>query len=337
MQDGQKDLCLSDEIKTAYTLVMCGFGELQELQRGDNFYYLPQQLLASGLERLLKCYICLVKHARDGEYPDQRFLKEIGHDLKKLRDVFVSKYSNTCNIPLIKTDLEFVETNSTLDNILFILSEFGKKARYYNLDIVAGSQKPPINPYDKWKELERDMEDLPSSDSPNSFEDLYWDYYPRVNSKIIARLERFMRAIVMQTTLGNHGGKLKQMFVCVDGFVSLKDNEFGTIEYRRSVQILSKGKHKLARSKSSLFHWRNWPSVVISKQDFDGDWPFRSDQVTVECRRKLCCIVVIEEYEFALNGAAKAQYNLPTPHEAGIAILGKSIGPFIDKAFSLVK
>ena len=39
----------------------------------------------------------------------------------------------------------------------------------------------------------------------------------------------------------------------------------------------------------------------------------------------------------SLNGAAASRYGYPFPHDAGMAILGKSIDPFIDMAFKLGK
>ena len=55
----------------------------------------------------------------------------------------------------------------------------------------------------------------------------------------------------------------------------------------------------------------------------------------VECRDGLFCIVNINGYDFALNGAAKSKFGYPCPHDMGLAILGKSIGPFIDVALKL--
>ena len=42
-----------------------------------------------------------------------------------------------------------------------------------------------------------------------------------------------------------------------------------------------------------------------------------------------------DEGLLGLNGAAKGQYKLAGPHEAGMAIMGKSIQPFIELAKSL--
>lgn len=59
------------------------------------------------------------------------------------------------------------------------------------------------------------------------------------------------------------------------------------------------------------------------------------DEVIVECRDELFCIVNIAGYDFALNGAAKSRFDYPYPHDMGLAILGKSIHPFIAIAFKL--
>ena len=73
----------------------------------------------------------------------------------------------------------------------------------------------------------------------------------------------------------------------------------------------------------------------MSEAEFGDEWPFRKDRVTVECRHGLFCIVNIGGYDFALNGAARSKFGLPFAHEAGVAVLGKSVGPFIKMAFGL--
>ena len=328
-------MCLIEELETARNLIESGFGELQEIRMDNDFYHLPQQLLASGFERLIKCYFCLVYEARHGQYPDTNFLKRLGHDLQKLKQTLTDDYFATNDIPLLYDDLEYLRNDNLLERIIHVLSEFGQKARYYNLDIITGSQQPPIDPKKEWEALERDIENPTPYLSPDSTEALYRDYYPRVNSKIIARLERLFRAVAMQFTLGNHGGKLQQLSPTIMAFITLKNDDFGTTEYRRSVIISHQTKDQWSkRSKADVLN-SHWPSTLISRENFNEDWPFSFDEVVIECREKLFCIINIEGYDFALNGAAKSRFGYPFPHDAGIAILGKSIGPFIDKAFSL--
>ena len=75
-----------------------------------------------------------------------------------------------------------------------------------------------------------------------------------------------------------------------------------------------------------------WPTIAVSKGEFDGEWPFRRDCATVECPDGLFYVVNIGGYDFALSGAARSKYRLPFAHEAGVTVLGKSVGPFIDMA-----
>ncbi|RCV65375.1 hypothetical protein C5S53_04135 [Methanophagales archaeon] len=60
-----------------------------------------------------------------------------------------------------------------------------------------------------------------------------------------------------------------------------------------------------------------------------------NDEVIIECREKHWCVVTIDNKDYALNGSAQRRYKLEEVHEAGMAILGKSITPFIKRALKL--
>ncbi len=130
MNDTNKVMCLIEELDIAKSLLMRGFAELQEIRMGNDCYHLPQQLLASGLERLMKCYFCLVFEARNGHFPDPQFLKDGGHDLDRLLQILRDDYYNDDNRPLLRDDESFLRDDTQLHTIIHILSEFGKKARY---------------------------------------------------------------------------------------------------------------------------------------------------------------------------------------------------------------
>jgi len=338
MKNTIKDMCLHEELNTAYQLIVTGLGELQEIDMGNDFYHLPQLLLASGLERFLKCYICLVYEAKEGKYPDHKMLKGLGHDLSKLNEEIIKNYFADNNRPELKKDLSFLKEKVELKNILKILSEFGKYTRYYNLDIVTGKENPsPFNPKDEWEKLERSIEDPTPYLNKNDLEAFHRDYYPRVNSQIIATIERFIRAITRQFTLGGHSKKLSQYYTQFSSFLGKVDMDLGKHDYRHSVYILQRKKEKWSKRTEEEVRKSHWPTKEILKNEFSGEWPFRSDKVIVELREGIFCVINIEGYDFALNGAAKSRFNLPYPHDTGLAILGKSIGPFIDIAFSLGK
>ena len=329
-------LCLHDELKTSRELLKSGFGHLQEIDMGSTFYHLPHQLLASGFERLMKCYIAVVRKGRDGVYPDRRAMQSLGHDLESLLATICTQHYGGTKRPLVRQDLAFIRTDPVLNECVRILFLFGEKGRYYNLDVVAGAGHGPMDPKAEWKALESRVEDpTPYLGAP---ERLCRDYYPRVNSALIARMERLVRAIAMQFTLGGHadpGGEIRRLSVVYQRFRNLRDDQFGTVDYRRSVEILRIDADQWIRRSENEIAASGWPSIAVSKAEFGDEWPFRDDRVTVECRDGLFCVVNIGGYDFALNGAARSRFRLPFPHDAGVAVLGKSMGPVIEMARGL--
>lgn len=334
--DTTRFLCLFEELSTSKELLKSGFGHLQEIDMGSTFYHLPHQLLASGFERLMKCYIAAVRKGLDGAYPDRRAMQTLGHDLNRLLDTICSEHFGGVQKQLVREDLEFIQTDTVLNDCMRILSLFGKKGRYYNLNVVAGDAQDPFDPKSEWQELERRVENpVPYLDDQES---LLRDYYPRVNRKLIGRMERLVRAIAMQFTLGGHAGpgsEIRRLSSVYLEFCNLRNDEFGNVDYRRSVEILKRDQDRWNKRSDEEINAEGWPKTVLCKAEFDGEWPFRRDRVIVECREKLFYVVNIDGYDFALNGAARSKYRFPGVHEAGIAVIGKSVGPFIQLAAEL--
>ena len=303
---------------------------------GNDFYHLPHQLIASGLERLMKCYISLVQEDRNGSYPTIEYMKSIGHDLENLLQEIRTDFYRGKSRPLVRQEFDCITTDPTLQECIRVLSLFGHLGRYYNLDVVAGSSRSPIDPKAEWEAIELGIED--AAPFLSDTESLYRDYYPRVHSKLIAKMERFVRAIAFQFTIGDHtdqNGRLGQASHVYSDFRNLRDETLGTIDYRRSVRILQQEKKDWVKRSEQQIIGGEWPIRIITLAEFGSDWPFRVDRVIVECQEKLFCIVNIEGYAFALNGSAASRFNIPCPHDAGLAVLGKSVGPFIEMAFAL--
>lgn len=72
-RDTERFFCLLDELETSHKLIKAGFGALQEIDTTNDFYHLPHQLMASGLERLMKCYLSLIYEDRHGTFPDMAY------------------------------------------------------------------------------------------------------------------------------------------------------------------------------------------------------------------------------------------------------------------------
>ena len=166
----------------------------------------------------------------------------------------------------------------------------------------------------------------------------YRDYSPRVNSRLISRMDRLVRSISMQFTLGGHadpGDEIRQLADSYTEFRNLRDDEFGTVDYRRSVKVLKCDDDRWVERSEEKVKAEGWATIAVSKGEFDGEWPFRRDCVTVECPDGLFYVVNIGGYVFALSGAGRSKYRLPFAHEAGVTVLGKSVGPFVDMAARL--
>jgi len=343
-QEILKDLSLYDELQTSTKLIELGFGEFQNLDLGNDFYYLPFQLLSSGFERLMKCHICLGYHEQHNTYPDSKYLKSCGgkggHDLLELRKAIFSKYFATHNIPVLQEDIDFLTNDKNLDQLIYLLSEFGKYARYYNLDIVTSAAKPSIDVKQLWEEYETNLvtsnpQIMQKLEDFEGGEDAI-DYTKRQN---LIKLEKFVRAICRQFTIGRLGKKALQYSGALHSFIFIKDDELGNRNYRTGTTRYQKKERKThprtlideIQRKTN----KRYRHAVIKKEDFDGDWPFYHDQVTIECREKYWCVVTIDNKDYALNGSAQGRFKLESVHDAGMAILGKSVEPFIQMALEL--
>ena len=126
-------LCLFEELESSRDLIKYGFGHLQEIDMGNTFYHLPHQLMASGLERLMKCYILLVYDGRHGSYPDNTYVKHLGHNLQKLLQLVRTDFYGGTERAWVQRELNFITTDPVLQECIRILSLFWKKARYYNV------------------------------------------------------------------------------------------------------------------------------------------------------------------------------------------------------------
>ena len=158
---------------------------------------------------------------------------------------------------------------------------------------------------------------------------------------IIIKLERFIRAIARQFTLGQLGKLAKQYSPTVFSFLLLQDRELGATDYRKhTTRFKEKDRKPHRRTLFDEFQRKTNKKYVcrkVCKSEFDGDWPFYANEVIIECREAHWCVVSIDGYDYALNGSAQGRFKIEGVHDAGMAILGKSIGAFINMALELGK
>lgn len=339
MKSNKRFLAIFDELEASIRLIKLGLGELQNIDDNNNFYFLPFQLLSQGFERLMKVYLCIGHIELKNDNCSLKYIKDAGHDLNKLLQLILKEYFDTHNKPVIIDDKAFLENNEDFAELLNILSDFGRVARYHNIDIITNENYSGISPKARWIAFENRL----ISNTSECYDKLLSndgraEVYGMISRHITIIFEKYLSALGRQflfNTLGSYG---KQLSAQVMDFAMLYPNDFGKVDYRKHTTRYIQRRRK-AHKRGVLDFWRrhfnrHYKHKKIYKRDYE-EWPFVSDSVVIECRHNNWCIVSIDGYDYALNGISKAKYKLETPHEAGTAEIGKSISKFIDLAHKL--
>ncbi|OEY71908.1 hypothetical protein [Salegentibacter salarius] len=339
--DIQKDIAILEELDTSSKLIKLGLGELQNIDLDNDFYFLPFQLISQGFERFLKSYICLAYYDLHKQYPDFKYLKNLGHDLELLLKEILDKYIKDYERDQYQEDLKFLQSDKDLNEMLSILSEFGKKARYHNFDLITENKQIGINAKTAWTKFEDRIirKDKNWLEKLNDF-DKQHEIYESVSLYIIVIFEKFISSLSRQFNFNCLGAKGTQLTVgSYFNFALLRESNYGTTDYRK-ITTRHKQKPKKVHKrtlKDEMDRKLNpkYKSKKINKSEYKGDWPFLADEVIIECREKHWCIVTIDGFDYALNATASGRYQLEFPQEAGMAIRGKNISDFINIARNL--
>ena len=121
-------------------LAAMALGEgLTALQKADFVKFAHAQhaffSLSIGLERLLKLTLIYeYRRINDGQFPDNNYLRDFGHNIKDLFSSTVS-IANTLGCAGYHSD---VVNDDICSGIIGFLSDFAVKTRYYNLDVLTG-------------------------------------------------------------------------------------------------------------------------------------------------------------------------------------------------------
>ncbi|RSK43576.1 hypothetical protein [Hymenobacter perfusus] len=336
-----KRLALLEELETSGNLIRLGLGELQNLGSGNYFYFLPFQLLSQGFERFMKSYICIAYYNKNGILPDFNYLKKFSHDLEKILDEIKSQYYHKFERPQFEQDRMFIENDNDLKSLIYIISEFGKLSRYYNFDVITSSNKIGLNAVEAWQDFEHKLI-ISNNDRLLKISDfeLNHEVQHEINSHVVIVFEKFVSGLSRQFIFGNLGEFGKQFISnTLHDFGLIYDNNLGKTDYRKSTtkyKETPKRVHKrtLADEIDRKFN-PNYKSKKVTRAEYQGEWPFYVDEVIIECRHNHWCIVTIDGHDYSLSGNAKGRYKLENPHDAGMAILGKSFHNFITMAREL--
>ena len=156
--DSMKLCFLGKAIDESVNLINCGLNYFRKINftNNDLLYSLSFLHLSRGFELLMKCMICYKKYDNtkddkryEKHFPSKEEMKSYRHNLNRLREeirknyqgLFRGKTSNPKMISQLKEDRDFISKDKKLIRILKIISEYGNKGRYYELDYVTSDNK----------------------------------------------------------------------------------------------------------------------------------------------------------------------------------------------------
>ena len=131
-----------------------------------------------------------------------------------------------------KKDMDFLINDRKLLQINYLLSEFGKGARYYNLDIVTKGCSNYKDPHKLIDALEKEI----VSEHPELKKIMLdprktKEFNESLNKELIIILEKFARALSRLFTLGELGELGSTMTGFIGDFLFLTDDSLGETDY----------------------------------------------------------------------------------------------------------
>ena len=322
-----RKIALGDELDNSIKHIIAGLRELQVSITETSYYSIAFQLLASGFERLLKCALCYGYLHKEERFPTLNEIKD--HSISNLLKKFITMFYSTESRPALESDKKFLVEDKFLKQLLDSLSEFGRYARYYNLNVVI-NDKNQIDIKEIWDRLQTDlvlsrsdlMEKLSTAPDYDAVDREIFIYFTSC-------FEKFTRAIVRQFTLGDLGEEPKRYLGYYSHFLFLNDDKIGMTNYLNFFESVIKKPVQAGIIKPRK-------RQKICKKNYKGLWPFKNtDCVYIENRGNHILTIEINNFLYGLNGTAMAHLEIPSPFDAGQAYRGRSLTPFIEAAQKL--
>lgn len=325
-------ITLQQEFDLSFKLLRRGLGELQKIDYANDFYFMPLLLLSQGIERFLKSYIIAYKIEKE---EDQLFEKKLKtHDLTELLKLVKENYYHIGNREVDIQDEQYLSGSAHLERVLNILSDFGKNGRYYNINYLIDPKS--ISPILEWEKLERDLSSLTEKEwfKPKDIEELN-KYYKKVTNEVVIIIEKFLSILARQHIFGNESKVFRGMTMPNFAFFEyMYDGDYGKTDYTVIKKENEYNFHKRTffdKLKTVMYYKHK----KISRKQYDGEWPFKSDSIVLESRKGNSYFAIIDGYEYALDGKTASKLKLLTPEKGGVVIACKSTNEFLKIAKKL--
>jgi hypothetical protein len=231
MNETYRNISVVLEIERSIKYLRNGLAEIQKISATNDFYDPVFLYLSSGLERLFKSMLCLSYKEIHGRLPrpNEIWNNRQGHDIEFLK----SRIENIC-IPYDRRDYELLTQDEFINSICKVLSEFGKRSRYFNLDAILGVDQD-FDSKIEWEKLETEISKetygvnkfFKLLKNPLKLEELYVSS----NKQLVIKLELFFRAITRQFIFGNFSNESKTFIYQIQDFTDIEDDQLGKTNY----------------------------------------------------------------------------------------------------------
>ncbi len=133
---------LKNIVSKAVRLIHFGIKELEEINfvNSDNYEFVFL-FLSRGFELLMKSMICFKSYEDDESFPTEKEMRDMGHDLDKLRKEVIRNYDKipenaSEKYQEIENDKKFISNDDILIKLIKLLTDFSKSGRYFELDLI---------------------------------------------------------------------------------------------------------------------------------------------------------------------------------------------------------
>lgn len=237
LNETYRNIAVVIEIGNSMKYLRNGLAEIQKISAANDFYDPPLIFLSGGFERLFKTMLCLNFKEKTGRLPNYKELMEgkNGHDIEFLK----RKIETICipiSRPFAQMDYDIITKDEVINAICKSLSEYGKKARYFNLDAILGTEQE-FDAKNEWERIETkvlkefygEKKFFRILGKPQKLEELY----KKSNELLVSRIELFLRAITRQFIFGNFSSNSNTFLFEIRSFSDIEDNQIGKTDYRK--------------------------------------------------------------------------------------------------------
>jgi hypothetical protein len=237
MKETYRNITIVIEIEHSIKYLRNGLAEIQKITAANDFYDPPLIYLSGGLERLFKLMLCLNFKQINGRLPkaNEIWKNQNGHDITFLKEE-VEKICIPVDLPFAKDDYNIITENSTINKICNVLSAYGSRSRYFNLDAILGKEQK-FDAKNKWEEIETyvlkeyygEKKFYEMVENPKLLDDIY----AKSSELLVSKIELYLRAITRQFIFGNFSTDSKTYIFQIEIFTDIEDNQIGKTDYRR--------------------------------------------------------------------------------------------------------